>query len=79
MKGGCYPEYALALWAAEITGRPVRWVAERSEGLASDEQGRGSVIETELALDRDGRFLALRAQWQAGIGAYIQPTGPRSR
>ena len=52
MKGGCYPEYALALWAAEITGRRVRWIAERSEGLASDEQGRGSVIETELALDK---------------------------
>src|SRR5215472_11128849 len=34
MKGGCYPEYALSLWAAEVIGRPVRWIAERSEGLA---------------------------------------------
>ena len=33
MKGGTYPEYALALWAAEVTGRPVRWISERSEGL----------------------------------------------
>src|SRR5271165_82742 len=70
MKGGCYPEYALSLWASEVIGRPVRWIAERSEGLMSDEQGRGSVIDTELALDRDGRFLALRTKWSAAIGAY---------
>ena len=76
MKGGCYPEYALALWAAEIIGRRVRWIAERSEGLASDEQGRGSVVATELALDKDGRFLGLRAQWQAAIGAYYSTDRP---
>jgi carbon-monoxide dehydrogenase large subunit len=76
MKGGCYPEYALSLWAAEVTGRPVRWIAERSEGLQSDEQGRGSVVETELALDREGRFLALRAQWKAAIGAYFSTDRP---
>jgi len=81
MKGGCYPEYALSLWASEVVGRPVRWVAERSEGLMSDEQGRGSVIDTELALDRDGRFLALRTRWSAAIGAYYstdRPTIPLS-
>ena len=76
MKGGCYPEYALSLWASEVTGRPVRWTAERSEGLLSDEQGRGSVVETELALDRHGRFLALRAQWKAAIGAYYSTDRP---
>jgi carbon-monoxide dehydrogenase large subunit len=76
MKGGCYPEYALALWASEITGRPVRWTAERSEGLLSDEQGRGSVVETALALDREGRFLGLRAQWKAAIGAYFSTDRP---
>jgi carbon-monoxide dehydrogenase large subunit len=76
MKGGCYPEYALSLWASEVTGRPVRWVAERSEGLLSDEQGRGSVVETELALDKHGRFLALRAQWKAAIGAYYSTDRP---
>jgi len=81
MKGGCYPEYALSLWASEVVGRPVRWIAERSEGLMSDEQGRGSVIDTELALDRDGRFLALRTRWSAAIGAYYstdRPTIPLS-
>ncbi len=76
MKGGCYPEYALALWAAEITGRRVRWISERGEGLATDEQGRGSVVEAELALDKDGRFLALRAQWRAAIGAYYSTDRP---
>jgi carbon-monoxide dehydrogenase large subunit len=73
MKGGCYPEYGLSLWASEVTGRPVRWIAERSEGLLSDEQGRGSLVETALALDRERRFLALRAQWKAAIGAYLSP------
>jgi aerobic carbon-monoxide dehydrogenase large subunit len=76
MKGGCYPEYALSLWASEVVGRPVRWIAERSEGLLSDEQGRGSVVDTELAIDRDGRFLALRAQWKAAIGAYYSTDRP---
>jgi len=76
MKGGCYPEYGLAVWASEVTGRPVRWVAERSEGILSDEQGRGSVVETALALDKEGRFLALRAQWRAAIGAYYSTDRP---
>ncbi len=76
MKGGCYPEYALSLWASEVTGRPVRWTSERSEGLMSDEQGRGSVINAELALDRDGRFLALRTQWRSAIGAYYSTDRP---
>src|SRR6266478_9586397 len=76
MKGGCYPEYGLSLWASEVTGRPVRWIAERSEGLLSDEQSRGSVVETELALDKESRFLALRAQWKAAIGAYYSTDRP---
>jgi aerobic carbon-monoxide dehydrogenase large subunit len=76
MKGGCYPEYALSLWASEVTGRPVRWIADRSEGLLSDEQSRGSVVETELALDGAGRFLALRAHWKAAIGAYYSTDRP---
>lgn len=70
MKGGCYPEYALSLWAAEVTGRPVKWIAERSEGLLSDEQARDSVVDAELALDKDGNFLGLRSLARAAIGAY---------
>ena len=70
MKGGCYPEYALSLWAAEATGRPVKWIAERSEGLLSDEQARDSVIEAELALDNDGKFLGLRTLAKVAMGAH---------
>ena len=70
MKGGCYPEYALSLWAAEVTGRPVKWISERGEGILSDEQARDSVIDAELALDNDGNFLALRTLAKVAIGAY---------
>jgi carbon-monoxide dehydrogenase large subunit len=70
MKGGCYPEYVLSLWAAEVTGRPVKWIAERSEGLLSDEQARDSVVDAELALDKDGLFLGLRSVARTAMGAY---------
>ncbi len=76
MKGGCYPEYALSLFAAEITGRPVRWIAERSEGILADDQSRGSIVDTELALDKDGKFLALRMRNAASIGAYHSSDRP---
>ena len=76
MKGGCYPEYALSMWAAEITGRPVRWSAERSEGLQSDEQARGSIRESELALDAELKFLGLRVKWVNPIGAYYSTDRP---
>ncbi len=76
MKGGCYPEYALSLWAAEAVERPVRWIAERGEGLQSDEQARGSVVEAELALGPDGKFLALRTRWVSSIGAYYSTDRP---
>ncbi len=70
MKGGCYPEYLLALWASREIGRPVKWVADRSEGLQSDNQARDNVTDAELALDKDGKFLAVRARTIASIGAY---------
>src|SRR4051812_17658627 len=70
MKGGASPEYALTLWGAEVTGRPVKWISERGEGIASDEQARDSVIETELAVDKDAKFLALRTVHKCAIGAY---------
>jgi carbon-monoxide dehydrogenase large subunit len=69
MKGGHYPEYALALWASRKVGRPVKWIAERGEGMLSDDHDRDHVSEAELALDRDGRFLALRARNISNIGA----------
>ncbi|MFL4971071.1 MAG: xanthine dehydrogenase family protein molybdopterin-binding subunit [Xanthobacteraceae bacterium] len=70
MKGGLYPEYALAALASRLIGRPVKWVAERGEGLMSDEHCRDNITEAELGLDDEGRFLALRARTLVNIGAY---------
>jgi len=70
MKGGLYPEYVLAALAARLVGRPVQWIAERSEGLQSDEHCRDNITEAELGLDRDGRFLALSVRTFCNIGAY---------
>jgi carbon-monoxide dehydrogenase large subunit len=70
MKGGLYPEYILAAVAAKKTGRPVKWISERSEAHLSDEQARDNVTEAELALDASGRFLALRTRTLAALGAY---------
>ena len=71
MKGGVYPEDVLVLWAARRLGRPVKWVAERAESLASDTHGRDAVSEAELALDQDGRFLGLRVRTDHALGAYL--------
>ena len=70
-KGWQYLEHRLTLWAAKKLGRPVKWSCERSEVLLADEHGRDNVGEIELALDRDGKFLALRLHMLANIGAYI--------
>jgi carbon-monoxide dehydrogenase large subunit len=61
MKTDPYPEDALVLWASRRCGRPVKWTASRSEGLMSDNHGRDETVEGELALDRDGKILAMRA------------------
>jgi len=71
-KGPQYPEHRLVLWAAKKLRRPVRWVCERSEAILADEHARDNVSEIELALDADGRFLALRVHTLAGLGAYVQ-------
>jgi len=70
MKVQPYAEYAALLAAAKRCGRPVHWCATRLESFLADTHGRDGVLEGELALDRDGRFLALRARTRVGIGAY---------
>ena len=75
MKGSIYPEYILTLWTARVTGRPVKWIAERSEGLISDHQARDNRSTVELALDKDGKFLALRVTTIANLGAYLALSG----
>jgi carbon-monoxide dehydrogenase large subunit len=71
-----YAEEGLVTWAARKLERPVKWVADRSEAFLSDAQGRDHVTHAELAVDRDGRFLALRVSTLANLGAYVSTFGP---
>jgi carbon-monoxide dehydrogenase large subunit len=66
-----YAEEAAVTWAAGQLAQPVKWVAERSESFLSDAQGRDHVTHAELALDKDGKFLALRVSTLANLGAYL--------
>src|SRR5215813_1350106 len=70
-KGWQYPEHRLTLWAARKLGRPVKWACERREAIPADEHARDNVSDAELALDADGRFLALRVKTLANVGAYV--------
>jgi len=73
MKSGVYPEVVLVLWAAKRLGRPVKWTSDRREGFVTDEHGRDNVSTAELALDGNGKFLALRVAINLNIGAYLTP------
>ena len=73
-----YPEYTIQMLAAKELGRPVKWTSTRSEAMASDSHGRANVVEGELALDTGGRFLGLRLNWVADMGAYLTTTGSAS-
>jgi carbon-monoxide dehydrogenase large subunit len=70
-KGWQYAEHRLVLFAAKRLRRPVNWQCERSEAIQADEHARDNVSEAELALDADGKFLGLRVQTFANVGAYI--------
>jgi aerobic carbon-monoxide dehydrogenase large subunit len=70
-KGWQYPEHRLVLWAARKLGRPVKWTCERRDAIPADEHARDNVTEAELALDAQGRFVALRVKTLANVGAYV--------
>jgi aerobic carbon-monoxide dehydrogenase large subunit len=70
-KNFMYGEHVLMLWAAREVGRPVKWLNERSDGFLSDHQARGHDAHVSLALDKDGRFLALRLEGCGDLGAYL--------
>ncbi|MET0276858.1 MAG: xanthine dehydrogenase family protein molybdopterin-binding subunit [Pseudorhodoplanes sp.] len=74
-KGKLYPEESVLPWAATKLRRPVRWMANRNESFNSDLQARDHTTHAELALDRDGKFLALRVRTIANIGAYVSTFG----
>ena len=75
LKSGAYPEYPALLAAAKKLGRKVHWMSSRSEAFNSDNQARDNVTVGELALDEDGKFLALRARQVQNLGAYVASAG----
>ncbi|MBC6416548.1 MAG: xanthine dehydrogenase family protein molybdopterin-binding subunit [Rhodospirillales bacterium] len=76
MKIFLYPEMVMTLFAALQLGRPVKWTAERTESFLSDTQGRDHVTEAAMAMDGSGRFLGLRVETWANMGAYLSNFGP---
>jgi len=70
LKISAYPEQVAVLFAARKLGRPVKWYADRSEAFLADGAGRDLAMAGELALDADGRFLAVRARVAGNTGAY---------
>ena len=76
MKIFLHPEQPLVVWASRRLRRAVRWTADRSESFVSDVQGRDNYSVAELALDADGRFLALRVSTLANMGAYLSNYAP---
>jgi len=78
MKNFLYPEWVLVLFAARKLGRPVKWIGERGEDFLTSAQGRDNHTKGRLALDVNGRFLALEAETVANLGAYMSTNGPGS-
>ncbi|NOJ48220.1 xanthine dehydrogenase family protein molybdopterin-binding subunit [Bradyrhizobium archetypum] len=76
MKNVLYPEWVLVLWAARRLGRPVKWIGDRNEDFTGSAHGRDSLVRARLALDRDGRFLALDSKVFANLGAYVSTVAP---
>ena len=75
MKASAYPEYACVLHAAKLLGRPVKWTDERSGSFLSDCHGRDHETEASLALDAQGRFLAVRLRSFGNMGGYLSTVG----
>ena len=75
IKNAVYPEQALVLWAAKRLGRPIKWIGDRSDSFLSDCHARDNASLGELALDDQGKFLALRVTTTANLGAYLSAKG----
>jgi carbon-monoxide dehydrogenase large subunit len=74
-----YPETGLIAWAAKRVGRPVKYLSTRSEVFLTDFQGRDLLTRVELALRKDGKFLALRADNVSNVGAHCASLSPLSK
>lgn len=79
MKQPNMPEYFCILHGARMLGRPVKWTDERSGSFVSDTHGRDHDMTAELALDRDGNFLAVRLTGYGNLGATYGAPGPSTR
>ena len=78
VKNALYPEWVMMLWAARQLARPIKWIGERAEDFITTAQGRDNVTRARLALDVEGRFLALDVSTVANLGAYLSSGGPGS-
>jgi aerobic carbon-monoxide dehydrogenase large subunit len=76
MKAFLYPEHVLTCYASRKLGRPVKWASDRSEAFLADTQGRDNITLGELAIDAEGKFLALRTLNVANMGAYLSTFAP---
>ena len=75
IRSDAYAEFCVLMLAAQKLGRPVKWVASRSETSLSDYHGRAATLKGELALDRDGKFLGIKIEWLCDMGAYLSHPG----
>jgi carbon-monoxide dehydrogenase large subunit len=75
MKTALYAEDVIAAFATKMLKRPVKWTGERSEEFLAASHGRDLLSKVELALDKDGKILALRVHTEANMGAYATPAG----
>ena len=75
LRGSVYPEIILMLWAARRVGRPVKWLQTRNEAHISDDDARDNIVDAALALDRDGRFLAVKIRSFGNLGAFVSFRG----
>ncbi|MBT5457765.1 MAG: xanthine dehydrogenase family protein molybdopterin-binding subunit [Rhodospirillaceae bacterium] len=78
MRNWLFPEFALVVWAAQRVRRPVKWVATRSESFLSDMQARDLATHAMLALDEDGKFLAIDVDHLSNIGGHTMSFVPLS-
>jgi carbon-monoxide dehydrogenase large subunit len=76
MKIVAYPEHACVLWAAKVAKRPVVWVSERNESFMTDTHARDHVTRASLALDAQGKILAMKHDVIASLGAYLSAVSP---
>src|ERR1051326_1001174 len=75
LRGSVYPENILMLWAARRAGRPVKWTQTRNEAHISDDDARDNIVDAALALDRDGKFLAVKIRSFGNLGAFVSFRG----